>query len=119
MANFILLAFAAMTIVGGGAPAGDDGSRPSPIRLAVERGEHDVLLHVVGLTDTACTANYSLEVSGGGNRSSQRGTARLRPNTPVTLARLKLASSGERGWSAKLSVDSCNGEHYEQHVPSN
>lgn len=115
MAASIALAFTAMTMAGGIAPPDDGGSRPSPIHLAVEQGEHDVLLQVIGLTDTVCNATYALEVSGGGNRSTQRGNARLKPNMAVTLVRLKLASPGGRGWSAKLSVDSCNGAKYEQY----
>lgn len=112
MAAFLALAVAAMTIMG--APAGSDRTRPSPIRLSVEQGQHDVVLKVTGLADTACNASYALEVSGGGNRSTQRGTASLQPNTPATLVRMTLASTGRRGWSAKLSVKTCSGETFEQ-----
>ena len=118
MVAFISLALAAMTIAGGTAMPGHDGSRLSPIRLVVEQSEHGVLLQVIGLTKTACHASYALEVNGGGDRSTQRGTARLQPNAPVTLVTLKLASRDGRGWSAKLSVDSCNGEKYEQYDSS-
>lgn len=114
MAALLVLAIAAMTITGAGAQGRSDRSRPSPIQLSVEQGEADVLLKVTGLADTACSASYALEVSGGGNRSTQRGTASLRPDTPVVLVRMTLASPGGRGWSAKLSVKTCSGETFEQ-----
>jgi hypothetical protein len=114
MASFLFLALAAMTIAGGTAPTRDGASRASPIRLTVEQNENAVVLQVIGLATTACHANYALEVTGGGNRSTQRGTAALQPNAKVTLVTLRLASQSGSGWSALLSVDSCNGEKYEQ-----
>lgn len=119
MATSISLAFVLISIASGGVLTGDDGSSSSPIRLAVQRDEHSVFLQVLGLTGSACEATYALEVSGGGNRSTQRGTVKLEPNRPVKLVNLNLASPGGREWSAKLSVVSCNGTKYEQNESSN
>lgn len=114
MATFLALAVAVMALGSGGAVAGDAVPPLSPIRLAIDQGADSVLLQVNGLTGTACSASYTLEVSGGGNRSTQRGTANLQPNTPVTLVNLRLASPGRRDWSATLTVVACDGKRYEQ-----
>ncbi len=94
-------------------------SEPVPVRLAVEPAGEGVRLTVIGESDVAMTARYSLEVvaSEGGNRSVQRGEARLRPGATATLATVTLGHAG-RGWSAMLKVSPEGGAPYERSVDS-
>ena len=102
---------AAMT----GAPA----SEAVPIRLAAEPVGEGVRLSVIGDSDVAMTARYSLEVvaSEGGNRSVQRGEAHLQPGRAATLATVTLGQAG-RGWSAILKVSPEGGAPYERSAGS-
>ncbi|PWG01909.1 curli-like amyloid fiber formation chaperone CsgH [Sphingosinicella humi] len=102
---------AAMT----GAPA----SEAVPIRLAAEPVGEGVRLTVIGDSDVAMTARYSLEVvaSEGGNRSVQRGEAHLQPGRAATLATVTLGQA-DRGWSAILKVSPEGGAAYERSAAS-
>ena len=101
--SFAVLAVAMMS-----APA----AAPAPIQLVVEPLGHAVRLKVVGVSDVALSAAYSLEVSGGGNRSLQRGQATLRPGVRATLVTLTLGS--EKDWAATLRVSPEGGEPYQR-----
>jgi len=86
----------------------------SPIRLEAEPFESGIRLRVVGHSEIECAAEYELEVSAsaGGNRSVQRGSARLQPGREAVLATTTLGLSD--GWSASLRVVSCDGKRYVQ-----
>lgn len=92
---------------------GADGAQGDrPIRLVVEPQPTGVIVRVVGESAQAVEASYALEAGGGGNRTTQRGTARLEPNVPVTLMTLTL-STGEQDWSARLRVTPTHAAAYE------
>lgn len=114
MANPAFGAILAVTIAAAQGAAPSDGQ--APLRLTAEPVETGVRLQVIGLSPLACDARYELEVaaSAGGNRSVQRGSARLRPGHEVVLATTTLGGTGAAGWSATLRVDSCDGRHFEE-----
>ena len=78
-----------------------------PLRLITESAASGVRMSVLGLSATTCTATYALEVSSGpaGNRSVQRGVARLAAGVPAVVARVSLG--GATTWSARLAVGPC------------
>lgn len=82
-----------------------------PVRLVVAPQTGGVIVQVVGESAHPVVASYALEAAGGGNRTTQRGTARLQPNVPVTLMTLTLTSGQE--WSARLRVEPADAEPYE------
>jgi hypothetical protein len=99
---------AAILTTGGSAQATDPAHRP--IRLVSEVEGTSVLIRVVGESDTSFAADYTLEVASGGagnsNRTVQRGSVTLRPNTPVVLLSTRLGGNAAGGWRARLQVSS-------------
>lgn len=91
-------------------------SGASPLHLLAEPVDAGVRLTIVGSSRVACDTSYELKVVGaaGGNRSVQRGSARLAPGKQVVIATTTLGNQASEHWSATLSVDSCDGKHYEQ-----
>lgn len=84
-----------------------------PVRLVTEDRAGRLELRVVGQADRPIALTYSLEVTGGGgNRTRQRGDARLEPGQRVDLMTLTLGNS-QAGWRARLSVQPETGEAYE------
>jgi hypothetical protein len=110
----VILALAAALAAGTPDPAPSG----APVRLIAESVGTGVRLRVVGNSAAACEARYELAVSGdtirGGNRSIQRGTARLQAGVPATLATVSLGSVNPKGWEARLSVEPCDGARYVQ-----
>lgn len=108
MAGWHLLA--ALAATGGPGPA----ERPI-VMTAVPSGEA-VRIQVIGDAKAETRATYTLEVASnpaaGGNRSVQRGTARLRPGERAKLLDLTLGNVAKGGWTAKLTVDPERGESY-------
>jgi hypothetical protein len=89
----------------------------APIRLMVEPQGDGVQLRVVGASDRAIDASYALEVASdaaaGGNRTTQRGRAQLRPGVPVTLMTLTLGNIAQGRWTARLRVEPVGAVPYE------
>lgn len=89
-----------------------------PIDLVAHSGPSGMEIRIVGHAAAAQTVRYSLEVTdGGGNHSSQSGTARLQPERESVLATVRLGSAGHDGWRATLSVTPEKGEPYVIHYP--
>lgn len=88
-----------------------DAPDERPVRLVIAPQTGGVIVQVVGNSAHPVVASYALEAAGGGNRTTQRGTARLQPNVPVTLMTLTLTSGQE--WSARLRVEPADAEPYE------
>ena len=113
-----VILFLAAALFGSSSGAAQPPAGEPPLRLVAELVGTGIRLQVIGNSIAACEAHYELDVTGdsvrGGNRSIQRGTARLSPGVPATLATVTLASVNPDGWSAKLSVHPCGGERYEQ-----
>jgi hypothetical protein len=107
LASLAIVAAAMMS-----APASAPTPVPGPIHLVVETLDDTVRLKVVGESDVALSAAYSLEVSGGGNRSLQRGQATLRPGVSATLVTLTLGSG--KDWAATLRVSPDGGQPYQR-----
>jgi len=109
MSNAAFVTFLAMTFATASGPA-------SPIRLEVEPVDAGVRLRVVGLSPVACEARYELEASGdtGGNRSTQRGSAHLRPGVESVLSTTVLGGEIAGKWSATLRVEDCDGRRFEE-----
>jgi hypothetical protein len=109
-----LLSLAALSF----ATPGAGTAVPAPLHLVTEPVAGGIRVRVVGISAVACDARFSLEVSnrsgGGTSRSVQRGVARLQPGVASTAATLTLANAGPESWSARLVVDSCGGERYEE-----
>ena len=93
-----------------------------PIQLVTESVDNGVRLIVVGDAAVPTEASYALEVSsdasGGGNKSVQRGTARLVPGAATRLMTLTLGNIGDGKWSATLSVDPKPGRLYREQLGS-
>lgn len=93
-----------------------------PIQLVTESVGNGVRLIVVGDVTVPTEASYALEVSsdaaGGGNKSVQRGTARLVPGGKTRLMTLTLGNVGHGQWSATLSVDPKPGRLYREQIRS-
>lgn len=89
----------------------------APIRLVVEPQGEGMELRVVGASDRAIEASYALEVesdaAAGGNRTVQRGRARLSPGVPVTLMTLTLGHVAQGRWTARLRVEPAGAVPYE------
>ena len=89
----------------------------APIRLVVEALGDGVQLRVVGASDRAIDASYALEVASdaaaGGNRTTQRGRAQLRPGIQVTLMTLTLGNVAQGQWTARLRVEPAGAVPYE------
>jgi hypothetical protein len=78
-----------------------------------------IRLRVIGKSEAACEARYTLEVSsassGGRTRSVQHGIARLAPGTTAVVATSTLAGATPTGWIARLSIEGCGtGNRYEE-----
>ena len=109
-----LLSLAALSF----AAPGDGTVAPAPLHLVTEPIAGGIRVRVVGKSAVACDARFSLEVSnrsgGGTSRSVQRGVARLLPGAASTAATLTLGNAGADSWSARLVVDPCGGDRYEE-----
>ena len=103
-----------LAAVAGGATSPDPGAC-SPISLVAETAPTGVVLRVIGESVTPVDAAYSLEVTNasGGNRSTQRGRASLRPNQRAVLLTSRLGGDAQTGWSAVLLVTPACGQPYE------
>lgn len=110
-----LLAAAAMVA---GAPAAAASKTEVPVRLVTEAVPNGVRITVVGRSASAYDAKYALEVSSSGsgsnNRSTQRGSVRLRPGVPVTMTTVVLGTSKAGGWTARLKVEPAGAAAYEE-----
>ncbi|MDQ8757802.1 curli-like amyloid fiber formation chaperone CsgH [Sphingosinicella sp. LHD-64] len=109
MLSFFSAALALMT-------AGPGTSQP--IQLVVEPRGDGVQLRVVGDSDHAVEATYTLEVASdaaaGGNRTTQRGRANLQPGTPAALMTLTLGNAARGRWTARLRVEPVGAAAYEE-----
>jgi uncharacterized protein YfaS (alpha-2-macroglobulin family) len=97
---------------------GQDDGVLQPINMVVEPIGDGIRVRVVGASGTDYEAVYSLEVTsdvaGGGNRSSHRGSANLRPGDAVTLSSVTLGEVTPGNWRAHLIVEPRGGKAYEQ-----
>ncbi len=98
--------------------SGGAGSAAAPVHLVTEPVANGVRITVVGKSASAVDATYALEVSSnpaaGGNRSTQRGSVRLRPGVPVTMVTLTLGGGQGGGWTARLKVEPKGAPAYEE-----
>jgi len=86
-----------------------------PMRLEVETQGNSNILRVIADSSTACTATYTLAVTGsGGNRSVNRATVHLPTRGPVTVATVKVNRSTGAATTATLDVFPCGGKPYQQ-----
>lgn len=98
-----------------GAMAGGT-SEGRPIVLTTETTASGVTVQVVGEAPEPFQAAYTLEVSSGmsgGNRSVQKGTARLSPGQRAVLLTAHLGGSAGVHWKARLHVHPASGGDYE------
>lgn len=109
-------AMLAATLGLGASPATDLApADAAPITLVTEATPEGVVVQVVGRSATPVDVAYALEVTSGppgSNRSTQRGSARLRPNERVVLLTTRLGGSAGRDWQALLTVTPGSGEPY-------
>ena len=77
-------------------------SQMKPLRLHVEQQGGATIIRVSGLANAPSSVPYELQVTAGGNRSTQRGVAHLQAGVQTTVATVRLASNS--GLSAKLNV---------------
>lgn len=84
----------------------------APINLVTEATPAGLVVQVVGLSPTSAEASYALEMTGGSNRSTQRGSVRLRPNERVVLLTARLGGAAGRDWRALLTVTPSAGRPY-------
>lgn len=101
-----------------GAPASTAGKPNAPVHLVTETVANGVRITVVGRSASAVDAKYALEVSssagGSNNRSTQRGSVRLRPGVPVTMMTVVLGTGKGGGWTARLKVEPADAAAYEE-----
>jgi hypothetical protein len=88
-----------------------------PLHLDIANDGGVLVIKLVGESPTPWSALYELEVSGGApaasNRSVQRGSARLQPGRPATVATVRLGSVAGKSWTAHLNVRPSNGAPYD------
>lgn len=93
------------------------GTADRPLHLQVSQAGDQLVITLVGQSQAPLSASYVLDVGGGSpggtNHSIQRGTARLQPGKPVTIATLRLGNSKGRNWTARLHVVPSTGEAYD------
>lgn len=101
-----------------GTPVAAANGADAPVHLVTEAVANGVRITVVGRSASAYDAKYALEVSssaaGSNNRSTQRGSVRLRPGVPVTMTTVVLGTSKAGGWTARLKVEPARGAAYEE-----
>ena len=87
----------------------------APLQLSVRQDGAATIVQVVGLSQAHYSARYALEVAdeNGGNRSVQRGTVNLQPNSEAVLTTVRLSTSPAKV-TAKLSVTPKDGPAYSQ-----
>jgi hypothetical protein len=89
-----------------------------PLKLSVDDSGELVVIKVVGEAPSAWSGKYELEVTGGppggSSRSVQGGAAALRPNTPVTVATVRLGGRNGEVWTAHLHVTPAAGAAYDE-----
>jgi len=89
-----------------------------PLHLQVSHEDDALVVAVVGSSTAPSTATYELEVDAGKpgstNHSVQRGTARVTPGQPVTIARLRVGHSKAEVVTARLQVTPSDGKSYEE-----
>ncbi len=103
-----ILQFAAL-VVSSASPQQKDTARPLTMR--VDEDGSATVVNLIGISDYACSVSYDLEVSQGGNRSIQRGVARLHPGLTTTVATVRLAP---HPLYARLAVKPCGLKEYEE-----
>ena len=101
---------AMMSSVGGVA----EGGAMEPIHVVAEPMAQGIRLQVIGASSGAYEASFSLEVTGGGNRSLHRGSAKLRGGDPVILSTVTIGNVKPGQWRARLLVEPQGQEPYEQ-----
>lgn len=111
MFNLLGTLAALMSSVVGG--AGQQVDR-HPIQLEIEGAGAGVRVRVVGSSETAYAATFSLEVISGGNRSLHRGSATLRRGEIVTLSTVTIGNAAPGQWRADLNVEPQDGQAYQQ-----
>jgi hypothetical protein len=94
-----LLQIAAILLASAAQPP---GSQMKPLRLHVEQQGDATIIRVIGLANAPSSVPYDLQVTDGGNRSTQRGVAHLQAGIQATVATVRLVSN--RGLSARLNV---------------
>ena len=99
-------------LLAAGTSQGADDVRP--LRLHVEREGNATIVQVVGTAAAPVSASYDLQVTSGGNRSVQRGVAKLQPGVRTTVATLRL--NAERPARARLTVSSPVVAEYHEEV---
>jgi hypothetical protein len=83
-----------------------------PLRLQVEQQGDATTIRIIGLANEPSSVSYALEVTDGGNRSTQRGVAHLQAGVRATVATVRLVSN--RRLSAKLKVRPLAGAEYDE-----
>ena len=78
------------------------GSEMKPLRLHVEQQGAATTIRIIGLASVPSSVPYELQVTDGGNRSTQRGVAHLQAGVQGTVATVRLVSNPRL--SAKLKV---------------
>ena len=104
-----LLQIAAILLASAAPPS---GSQMKPLRLHVEQRGHATIIRVIGLANAPSSVSYDLQVTDGGNRSTQRGVAHLQAGVQSTVATVRLVSNG--GLSAKLKVKPLTEAEYDE-----
>ena len=88
-------------------------SEVKPLRLHVEQQGDATIIRVIGLANAPASVPYDLQVTDGGNRSTQRGVAHLQAGVQATVATVRLVSSPRL--SATLNVKpSAKPEYHEK-----
>lgn len=75
-----------------------------PVDSVTEPVPNGVRITVVGRPATTIEASNALQVGSNpaGNRSTQRGSVRVKPGVPVTMMTATLGNNGSDGWTARL-----------------
>ncbi len=90
------------------------GRAREPIQLVAEPAGEGVRVRVIGSSDAPYAANFDLEVSSGGNRSTHKGSVTLSGGETVTLSTVTLGNAAPGQWRAHLKVEPQAGQGYEQ-----
>jgi len=90
----------------------------APIYLVTEPAAEGVRVQVLASAASDLEASFVLEVNSdtvsGGNRSSHRGSAKLRSGETATLSTVTLGNVAAGRWEARLRVEPVGQEPYEQ-----
>ena len=90
-----------------------------PLLLVTRSDAESIHIEVEGQSSSDCALEYELHVESGSdgniNQSVQRGRARLSPGRHIVVARTVLRIKPAEEWTARLTVQSCDGVQYELH----